>query len=245
MKRLMRILPFMLLALFSAGSVYADTLTSLLNGGSITAGDKLFDSWELLFYDASDARRFNPDNIQVTALSGGGMSPGLAFSVSNQELTVTGDEQFAYVDLMFGFHVSVLDPAMTITNNSLAFSPAGAWLYYAVDDGYNLGSYMRETVGTDAGLDNLGANEIEFSVFNDESAGASFTENIYDSASFAAQSELWITKNILVWAVDDTDKAGLLGFEQHFSQSAVPEPSTLALMGLGIAGLAVLRRMRK
>ncbi|MBN1568672.1 MAG: PEP-CTERM sorting domain-containing protein [Acidobacteria bacterium] len=247
MKRLIRISPFLLLVLFTAGSVYADSLASLFNGGSIIAGDKLFDNWELLYYDASDGRCFDPNNIEVTALNDGGMSPGpgLDFYVSNGELNVSGDGIYAYVDLMFGFRVSVLDPAMTITDNTLGFSAAGAYLSWLIDDSFDLGNYIRESIGTAAGLDDLGAKEVEFSTLKFPGATESFTSIISDSAAFAPQSEIWITKNVLVWAVDDSDGAGITGFEQRFSQSVVPEPSTLLLVGLGIAGLAAFRRSRK
>jgi hypothetical protein len=132
---------------------------------------------------------------------------------------------------------------MTITDNSVGFTYG--FLSWMSDDSYDLGLYIRETIGTATGLEDLGAKEIEYSTSKSVGEDANFTSIISDSALFAPRSEIWITKNIRVWAVDVDDAAGLEGFEQRFSQSVVPEPSTLLLMGLGIAGLAVLRRSKK
>jgi hypothetical protein len=248
MKRLMRILPFMLLALFSAGSVYADNLGALFDGGSIVAGDKLFDSWQLINYASSDATRpFDAANIEVVALEDDPASPGLRFNVNEGELTVVGDgDYYPFIDLTFAFRVSTRDPGMVITGNSLNFL---AYYSLLVDDSWDVGAYMRETIGTAPGLDNLAIEELEFSSLKLPDELQQDVRHYPYSAVFAPQNEIWITKNILVWAVDIGDSAGTLNFEQHFVQSAsaptIPEPSTLALMGLGIAGLAVLRRMRK
>ena len=243
MRRVLVILGVLVLILSAAGTSNAMLLSDLLNGGSITAGDKLFDSWTLIGYDSSDPTKgFNADNIDVTGLNDGGLDPGpgLHFAVSNNELTVTGDGIYAFVDLMFGFRVSVLDPSLAIKdvslNNLFAFLSSTTGL----NDGSNDdGSYVRESIGTGAGLDDLGVNEIEFSILNDVQ-----TSSLYASAAFAPQSEVWVTKNILVWAWEDTDSAGISGFDQRFSQTpvGVPEPGMLSLLAFG--GIALLRFRR-
>ena len=248
MKRMIRILPFVLLTLFMGGNLYADSLGDLFGGGSIVAGDKLFDSWQLISYDSSDATRsFDAFNIEVTPLDDGGLNPGpgLQFDVLNNELTVIGDGILAYVDLTFAFRVSVLDSNMAITGSSLEFLPGGAFLGWTVDDSYDLGNYIFETVGSEAGLSDLGTEEIEFSVSKLPGTTEDFLVEISDSLTFASQNEIWITKNIYVWAADATDTAGTYRFGQRFAQTAVPEPSTLLLIGLGVAGLAFLRASRK
>ena len=244
MRKVIAIVGALVLVLAAAGASHAVLLSDLLNGGSITAGDKLFDNWSLVNYMASDsARTFNAANIDVTALTGGGLDPGpgLSFTVSNKELSVTGDGIYAFVDLMFGFKVSVLDPNYKIKDNTLAYEPGGAMLSWLVDGSYDLGNYIREEIGTAPGQNDLGTKNIEFSILGlPDSQTSKFT----DSASFAPQSEIWVTKNILVWSVDTTDTSAIYGFGQHFSQIPVglPEPGMLSLLALG--GLALLRFKR-
>ena len=199
MRHPFRALPAMLLALFTAGAVHAIPLSDLLSGGSITAGDKLFDSWTSI-YDASDAQRtFDPDNIDVTALNDGGLDPGpgLAFSVLNDELSVTGDGIFAYVNLFLGFHVTVLDPDLRVKDNSLTLT-AG----FVTTTGDN-GFFIAESIGTAAGGSDLGFKQAEFSWLDPSLGGPGLIQNLTDSATFAPQTDIWITKNILVWATDD------------------------------------------
>lgn len=235
MKRFMNVLFAMLITFCIAGGAHAIPLSDLFNGGSISAGDKLFDNWSLTSYTASDpARSFNAANINVTALNDGGMNPGpgLNFSVLNNELSVSGDGVYAFIDLMFGFRV--LPSAGNLINGaSLSFGFAALSNPNGLQD---LGDYIHEDIGKTPGAFDLATMAAEFSY-------PSSTAGLNDSAGFAGNPEVYVTKNILVWAADVNDTAALYSFEQRFSQTpAVPEPSTLFLLGGGLAGLAVLRK---
>lgn len=240
MKRIMVMFAVLAFVLSAAGVGQAKTLSDLFSGESITAGDKLFDQWSLSRFLSSDQNRsFDDANIEVTALADNGSGPGLSFDVSNRELFVTGDDLYAYVDLMFGFRVSVLDPGFRIKDNSLILTGG------SVTQSGDNGSYINETIGTAAGASDLGTKKVEFSWLDQSLGGPGLISNTSDSAVFAPQSEIWVTKNILVWATGLDETANLWSFEQRFSQEPVgtPEPGTLLLLAGGLASLFAGRRM--
>lgn len=236
MKYLIKTLFLVLLFLVFAAGAQAVTLTDLFNGGSITAGDKLFDNWSLNYYDSRDFRDFNSDNILVTALDDGGMNPGpgLSFSVMNGELDVSGDGIYNYVNLSFGFRASVLDPGLMIKDNSLQFRRMAL---YGLE---HVGMNINERIGSSAGEFDLGINDVHLSYLLED-----LTEVYTDSATFMPSSEIWISKDILVWATFEDERARLDNFEQRFSQTVVPEPSTFLLLGGGLAGLSFYARRRR
>ena len=229
------------LLLFTLGTAQAVPLSNLFAGGGLTIGDKLFDQFTLNFAGTSDGHVINTGNIDVTTHGPVGIDPlnpgpGLRFSVLNDELKVTGDGVFVYTDLQFGFRVSALDPGFRIKDNSMV---SGNALSHTADGNNNLGSYIRETIGTMPGLSDLSVSSVEHSVLDDI-----LTANLSASTSFAPQSAIWVTKNILVWSQDTSDTAALNFFEQRFSQTqALPEPGVLALLGIaGLAGYLTRRR---
>ncbi len=209
-------------------NVWAIPLTTLLNGGSITAGDKLFDQWELFLDDSEFG--VNTDLIEVIALNDGGLDPGpgLHFEVFGDTLSVDGNGFYNYLDFQFGFRVEVLDPDLMIKDNSLAITGASL-----TDVGDLASVFINEFVHADlARTQEIGFKEVEFS-----RVGGVPTDNLTDSAVFNPVKELWVTKNILLEAGDFGERATLISFEQRFSQTSIPEPGSLVLLSLGLLGV--------
>jgi hypothetical protein len=234
------VLAWLLTTLSTAQAV---PLSLLFGGGALTVGDKRFDQFTLNFAGTSDGRVINTSNIDVTTLGPVGPDPlnpgpGLLFSVLNNELQVTGDGVFAYADLQFGFRVSAIDPGFRIKDNSLG---SGSSLNNVADGNNNLGTYIRENIGTMPGLSDLSISSVEFSVLDDI-----LTSDITASTTFVPQSSIWVTKNILVWSQDGSDTAALNVFEQRFSQTqVVSEPGVLALLGSASLAACLVRRRQR
>lgn len=227
-------------------SAQAVPLSELLAGGSITAGDKVFDEWRLISEVYSDAAlTVNPANIEVTPLNDGGMDPGpgLSFTVGD-EFSVAGDGLYAFIDYMFGFRVTA--PAgVLIKDNSLVL---GSTILVTPPDALfrDKGVVIQEFVGTtpdlvevpgDTSLPDLAVKEVEFSDLE-----GVITDIPSDSAAFAPHSVIYVSKDILVWASGIDESATLTGFSQRFSQTTVPEPGVLALVGVGLMGVWNSRR---
>ncbi|OZG72242.1 hypothetical protein BTA51_15985 [Hahella sp. CCB-MM4] len=218
----------------ATSSAQAVLLTDLLGGESITAGDKLFDQWEIIFSDSSDGRVYDTDNIDVTALNDGGLDPGpgLRYDISNGELGIEGDGFYSYLDFQIGFRVTVLDPELRIKDNSLELTS-----FELANPSFLTSVFIEEKVFQDDSLGDIFGTK---NVFADNLQN----EQLYDSVDFSPVNSIYVTTNILIEAGDLGESASLLGFDQRFSQVKVPEPGVLALFGTGLAAFGFFRRRK-
>ncbi len=218
----------------ATSSAQAVLLSDLLGGESITAGDKLFDQWEIIFSDSSDGRVYNTDNIDVTALNDGGLDPGpgLRYDISNGELGIEGDGLYSYLDFQIGFRVTVLDPELQIKDNSLELTS-----FELSNPSFLTSVFIEEKVFQDDSLADIFGTK---NVFADNLQN----QQLYDSVNFSPVNSIYVTTNILIEAGDIGESASLLGFDQRFSQVKVPEPGVLALFGTALACFGYFRRRR-
>jgi len=152
MKQLTRYLSALLLALSMTGNAQAVSLGTLIDQNqSLQVEDKLFsDFWWDENISSSSLNNFNYDfvgllnSITITGLAPIGpdpLNPGPGLNFSSDQFSVTSNGEFEWIDLFFGFKVTVLDPQLFIKDNSLTM------IAERTESGDN-GVFIREQVGT-------------------------------------------------------------------------------------------------
>lgn len=217
----------------------ATSLDDLFLGGTITANDKLFDNWA--FDSTFSSTGLTLSDIDVTALTDGGNDPGpgLLYSVANQALLA---EPGASLQLLgFSFRVSTDPSQFLIKDNSLELTD------------FRLGGLFASISISEIVDDNdppVSGDLASKLVFVKTTGGAT----LFAEADFSPQSPIFVRTEITLQVEGaPNDLAELRGFEQRFSQEQVsgppggviPEPGTLSLLGIGLAGLALHQWRRK
>jgi hypothetical protein len=222
------------------------TMEELFDGGTIRVHDTLFSGWALATNVSNVGLDNGPGanlaNIAVTGLEGDPLNPGLRY-------TANGEWSAAFPSRMnrwtiWVFEVDVVDGPLLLHDNTLEI---GASVTGSGTD--RASAQVWESVFADA----LGTLPLaEKTVFSRFSQG-SFASSLSDSAVFAPTSSIFVRTNLFLEArafgnnPTTSPQATISTVDQRFSQVApatqqVPEPSTLAFTGMGLVGLALVRR---
>jgi len=154
-----------------------------------------------------------------------------------------------------GITVSAFGPVGNesgITFSGAMFAPAGTIVDYAF--GYTVtapkGFLINDAllVGTFSTFGGTGSVSVgETLLFPDHSTlaleAASPPGSVSDSVAFAGVSSIVVTKDVILNGGSNGASVSIIN--QGFSSSAVPEPASLALLGIGMTGFLAFRRFFK
>lgn len=229
-------------------AVSSCTLEDLVrNDGSIVVGDKRFDGWSFPGggFDIESTAGFNalPSEVAVSGLDDGG-DFGLFFAATGQTWEVS-DQNGSGETQRSGFFyvVTVLDPGFLIHDNELKLTARAVATLGEDELAQALVGEIPSLVPLGFPQGMIGTKQVGII---DEGGGDFTFDQDVDSLLFAPVSSLLIFTEVFVLAQSNSGgRAEINSFEQRFSQVAVPEPTAIGLIGLGLGALGLMRRRRR
>jgi hypothetical protein len=194
-------------------------LSTLLDSGSVQVGDKLFDQFS---YSATGDMP-SSSGVNVIEIVDGDGNFGIRFQGGFVDLFGGGPS-----DALITYRVTATDPLFLISDVRLSGNPA-----------------VIGPEGEESGL--IGVVEtfllddpfIELVIFDIKPGSTQLVDGAFLTGPLRT---LHVQKNILAFANVEGNAATLSFVDQTFSQVAVPEPSTISLLILGLAAMWRLQR---
>jgi len=205
----------------NGGTVAGSTITleQFLSGYRIDINNG-FDTKELAgSANSFSSTNLNASDINITAHDDGGLSPGPGIVITGNFNAAPGTTQ----DTKFDYNVTVLSPS-GFAIHDIRLDAAGF-----IDTGGQI-KVTETATGTD-----INGTPVSAVMTNQGGTPGSF-QNTTDIAFFTPLMSINIHKDILLLGGTGTRGTSLTDVTQRFSQTAVPEPSAMALAGLGALG---------
>lgn len=212
------------------------SMAQLQSGYSIQVDDKLFNNWGGYTSGASGTASAVPaGDIFVSGLPANPLNPGIQYNSADWTITGVGtqDTSFNYTVTIRGSSNVIHDVSQTLQQGSV---------------GAGSGSNITITEAVATGPPPGGSPLTNPSLIVDQvPPGSSFNSKFFDIQLISSVSSAYVSKDI---GLKNTD-GGTTTFsvlQQNFSQTAVPEPSTMAIAGLGALGFigyGLRRRLKK